>query len=197
MGWKLGMGRRERIGEHIAVGFLTTDTLVQGNGASLVAAVQDGDLHFDVEVCVELGSDLDRLPDTEAVRSAIAHCWPALEIVDLAQRAGEPDSIVVDNVFHRAVAFGDTPIPLDSPQQVVAYVNGERRDRAPWPADIPERIMTAVAILTALDQRMRAGERIITGSIVQVLIAIGDRLRADFGDHASIAMNVVAESGQR
>ena len=192
VGWKLGMGRRERIGDHIAIGHLTTDTVVSpARRYSPPAGAEDRDLHVDAELCVELETDIDPEADGAAVREAIGRCWPALEVVDLSPRAGEPDSIVAENVFHLAVAFAETPIPLESGQQVSVYVNRERRESAPWPADIPDRIASAAAIAAAVDERLRAGERIITGSIIQVQTAVGDVIQADFGDHASIDVSLI------
>ena len=193
VGWKLGMGRREKIGEHIAIGYLTTDTVV-GPGCYSVPEDDDRELHIDAELCVELDRDISPYADADAVREAIARCWPALEIVDLAPRAGEPDSVVADNVFHLAVAFAETPIPLESGQQVSVYVNRERQESAPWPADIPDRIASAAAILAALDERLRAGDRIITGSIIQIPTTVGDVVQAQFGDRASLAVRLVAHT---
>ena len=194
VGWKLGMGRREKIGEHIAIGYLTTDTVVGRARRYSVPADDDRELHVDAELCVELGADIDPQADADAVRETIASCWPALEIVDLTPRAGEPDSIVAENVFHLAVTFAETPIPLESGQQVIVYVNGGRQPSAPWPADIPDRIASAATIVAALDERLRAGDRIITGSIIQVPTTVGDIIQADFGDHASINISLADHS---
>lgn len=191
VGWKLGMGRREKIGEQIAIGYLTSDTVV-GHACRYAppAGADDRDLHVDAELCVELERDINPEADSDSVRAAIGSCWPALEIVDLAPRAGEPDSIVAENVFHLAVAFSETLIPLESRQHVIVYVNHERQESAPWPADIPDRIASAAAILAGLDERLRAGDRIITGSIIQVPTTIGDLIEAEFGDHASIDISL-------
>lgn len=194
VGWKLGMGRREKIGEHIAIGYLTTDTVIGEARRYPVPAGCDRELHVDAELCVELDRDIDPQANGDVARAAIASCWPALEIVDLAPLAGEPDSIVADNVFHVAVAFGESPVPLLSRQQVVVYVNGKRQACAPWPADIPDRIASAASIAAALDERLRAGDRIITGAIIQVPTAAGDFIHADFGTHASIDIRLTAQS---
>ena len=193
VGWKLGMGKRERIGDHIAVGYLTTDTVIDGDGCYYAAPADDRAFYVDTELCVEFGSDVDHDADGQAIRSAIARCWPALEIVDLAPRASEPHSAVIDNVFHRAVAFGNKTIPLACTEPVTSYVTGGCDARAPWPDDIPERIAGAAAILAALNERIRAGDRVITGSITQLPFAAGDLLRAQFGSHASVAIHTARE----
>jgi 2-keto-4-pentenoate hydratase len=194
VGWKLGVGRRERIGGHIAIGYLTTASLLGHAETVAIAALTGGDLHADAELCIELGTDLDHHADSDAVRAGIAHCWPALEIVDLAPRAGEPEAVVVENVFHVAVAIGGTSIPLMSKQEVMVYVNGELRDRAPWPTDVVDRVTAAAPIVGVTDDKLRAGDRIITGSVVQLPVTAGDQLHADFGYHGSIALNLLADA---
>jgi len=53
VGWKLGMGERESIGGHIAVGYLTSATVLAPGQA--YAAPPGAKLHADVEACVRLG----------------------------------------------------------------------------------------------------------------------------------------------
>jgi 2-keto-4-pentenoate hydratase len=190
VGWKLGMGQRERIAGHIAVGYLTSATLLGVANPYSVPSDQPLDLHVDGELCVELDEDLYDEADWDAVTGAVGRCWPALEFVDLAPRPGEPDAVVVDNVFHRGVTFGDTPLPLVLRGEVTAYVNGEVRELGQWPSDIPSRLTEAARILASVGQRLRAGDRIITGSIVQVSVQIGDRVEVDFGRHATLGAEV-------
>lgn len=57
VGWKLGMGDRERIGDEVAIGYLTSATLLDPGGAYHAGC--DGDLHADAEVAFELGRDLE------------------------------------------------------------------------------------------------------------------------------------------
>lgn len=193
VGWKLGMGSRERIGDNVAVGYLTTNTVLPA-GELPAAVVAGANLHVDAELCAELGADVSQDPDADAVRACVARCWPALEIVDLTPRPDEPESVVVDNIFHRAVAFGETPIPLVSAQRVSVYVNDRLCERAPWPVDIPERIAAATKVLAAVSECLRAGDRIITGSIIQVPVTIGDLARVEFGQLATLEIRPIAPS---
>jgi 2-keto-4-pentenoate hydratase len=184
------MGRRERIAGHIAVGYLTSATLLAVSNPYRMPADEGPELHVDGELCVELDSGLDDQADEDAAMGAIGRCWPALEFVDLAPRPGEPDAVVVDNVFHRGVMFGDTPLPLVHGGDVTAYVNGEVRELGQWPSDIPSRLTEAARILASVGQRLREGDRIITGSIVQVSVQVGDRVEVDFGGHATLGAEV-------
>jgi 2-keto-4-pentenoate hydratase len=193
VGWKLGMGSRERIGGHIAVGHLTSKTVLSARDR-YVAPARDGvELHVDGEVCVELDTDLNGQADRDSAEAAIRGLWPALEFVDLAPLAGEPGSVVANNVFHLAVMFGETPIPTKASGEVTAYVEGEVRERGDWPIDIPTRIATAARILAAVGQRLKAGDKIITGSIVQVPVRNGDRVRVEFAGEASLCADVEAQ----
>ncbi len=103
VGWKLGVGARERIGTGPAVGHLTSATQLATGGA--YRAGEALELHADAEVALELGRDVSPDTDERSAGQAIAGYGAALEIVDL----GAPDdaeAIVAANVFHRAFAFG-------------------------------------------------------------------------------------------
>src|SRR3954462_1655872 len=125
VGWKLGVGRRERIGDSIAVGHLTSETLL--TPAAAYHARPDEDLHADAEVMIVLGHDLADPADHDQVRDAISSCGAALEIVDLQQRPGEPASVVAGNVFHRAVAMAPLPLAVSAGVEAALGVNGAGR----------------------------------------------------------------------
>jgi len=75
VGWKLGVGDRERIGDEVAIGHLTSATLLEPRVACHVCG--DADLHADAEVAFELGRDLD--PDQPADASQViagVRRWP-------------------------------------------------------------------------------------------------------------------------
>ena len=167
IGWKLGVGDRERIGGHIAVGHLSSATVLAPG------AVYESDgrsLHADAEVAVEIG------PDGE-----IAGYGPALELVDLGRPPDDAYTVVVENVFHRVVAFG--PTTADRPSRLTAslVVNGEVRATASADEDLDERVAEAGLVLDAVGERLRPGDRVITGNVVQVQVEAGDEVVADFG----------------
>jgi 2-keto-4-pentenoate hydratase len=192
VGWKLGLGERESIGGEIAVGYLTSATVLNPGGR--YRAVDGAELHADAEAVVELGRDVDPEEDARAAAGAIARYGAALELVDLAPLPGEPDSVVAANVFHRAVAFsGLQPIPpVDL--TVGLSVNGRLRAAAAWPDDLAERLSAAARLLDAVGERLRAGDRIITGSIVQVPIDVSDEVVAHFGELGAVGVQIGARS---
>jgi 2-keto-4-pentenoate hydratase len=189
VGWKLGVGRRERIAGHLAVGHLTSATVLPPGGRYRGSAA-DGDLHADAEVFVELGRDVAPGADAAALAAATAY-GAALEIVDLAPLPDEPAGVVAANVFHRAVAFGPPASALLSALTGALVVNGVRRASAPVADDLGRRIAAAASLLGAAGERLRAGDRVITGSIVQVAIARGDRVVADVGALGTVALEIV------
>jgi 2-keto-4-pentenoate hydratase len=178
VGWKLGVGDRERIGRHIAVGHLTSATTLQPGA---VYQPQDGeDLHADAEVSVEIGPD-----------GRIAAYGAALELVDLRSPLATPEDVVGENVFHRAVAFAPTWGALP-PGGVEArlIVDGEVRDAGRSAADIADKVAAAQRILEAVGEALAPGDLVITGSVVQVPVAPGDRVEADLGELGRVQLSV-------
>jgi hypothetical protein len=73
-------------------------------------------------------------------------------------------------VFHRAVAFGPfRPAPAGWRIRGRLLVNGRTRASAPVPAagELADRVGAAARLLGVMGERLEAGDRIITGSVVQ------------------------------
>jgi 2-keto-4-pentenoate hydratase len=174
VGWKLGMGERERIRDEIAVGHLTSATVLE-DGALYVAHVDS--LHADVELAVELGADGNRY----AV---------ALELVDLASPPDNPEDVVAENIFHRAVLFGTWHPRLPREAAARLEINGELRATDKAPADADERLTRASRVLQAAGEELRAGDRVITGSIVQLPVFAGDELTAALDGLGAVRVTV-------
>ena len=180
VGWKLGLGDRERIAGEIAIGHLTSATERPSGGS--YATADTGALHADAELALRMGSDVAPEADAGTARTAVADLAAAVEIVDLSYPPDDPESAVAQNVFHRAVAFGPwQPAPLASRSQGTLVVNGEVRATAPADDDYGPKVAALARLLGTMGERLQAGDRIITGSIVQVPIAAGDHVVADLG----------------
>jgi 2-keto-4-pentenoate hydratase len=182
------MGERERIGGEIAVGYLTSETLL--DPGRRYRAEEGAELHADAEAIVVLGSDVDPSAGATEVAAAIARYGGALEIVDLAPLRGEPDSVVIANVFHRAVTFAEFPSAPPPDLEVALSLGGQERAAARWPPDLIDRISRAAQVLDPLGERLRAGDRIITGSIVQIPIDTSREVVADFGDLLAVRLEI-------
>ena len=167
VGWKVGRGDRERIGGEIAVGHLTSATLLRPGDVYADGAT----LHADAEVALELG-------DAQAISGYRA----ALEIVDLdLELDGDAQAVIESNIFHRAVAFGPARRTLPGPIEAKLLVDGVLRAAAPVAEDFAATVLKVARILGAAGETLRAGDRVITGSVVQVPITGGDEVVADFG----------------
>jgi 2-keto-4-pentenoate hydratase len=173
VGWKIGAGHSERVGDDYVIGFLMADTLLVNGGRY---CPQPGEaLHVDVELACSLAGDIDDEAGDAAVMDAVTGFATALEVVDLSDK-GDPVSIVSANIFHRAVVFGETAQHSTLPGNAVGSVlrNGVTVSTGPLPDDIPDRVRTVGRTLHAMDERLMPGDRIITGSIVQVPVNPGD-----------------------
>ncbi|MDQ4029511.1 MAG: hypothetical protein M3168_00550 [Actinomycetota bacterium] len=175
VGWKIGAGERESIGGEIAVGHLTSGTLLESGSTYRGGGA---DLHADAEVGLEL-----------AAGQRIAGYGVALEIVDLAG-TDDPESIVAANVFHRAVALGRMRAALPPNLRAALIVNGEERAAAPVGNELADKVAAVSRLLAAVDETLEAGDRIITGSIVQVPVRPGDDVVADMGELGSIRLSI-------
>jgi hypothetical protein len=180
VGWKLGMGDRERIGEELAVGHLTSRTRLESGSTYTVGAAEL--LHADAEVALEIGPG-----------EAIVGFGVALELVDLASPPDHPEAVVAENIFHRAVAFGPSR-PALPPDGVEArlIVNGEIRDAGRSSPGLHDRVRAAARVLAAVGERLQAGDRIITGSIAQVGLEPGDEVEADLGELGSARLLIAS-----
>jgi 2-keto-4-pentenoate hydratase len=190
VGWKLGVGDAERIGAGPAIGHLTSATQLQpGSTYSAAGAV---DLCADAEVALRLGTDVDPEADRETAGAAIQGFGAALELVDLGSPPpGDAERIVATNIWHRAFALG----PLDGPPPPKGAegrltVNGEARDSGPLPQDFTDLVQVAATLLGAVGERLQAGDRLITGSVVQVPVEPGDEVVADLGSLGRAAATV-------
>ena len=146
VGWKLGLGERERLGPGPVLGHLTSATRLE-DGAAFRAA-DAGDLHADAELAVRLGRDVEARADRAAVLDAIDGFGAALEIVDLTVPDDDPQAIVAANVFHRAFALGRLQGSLPAGEvDGRLLVNGEVRAPDKAAQDVVEAVRSAATLL--------------------------------------------------
>lgn len=166
--WKLGAGAAERLGDTLSVGHLTTATLLD-DGATYDSG--GAELHADAEIAVVVG---------------VGYA-PALELVDLHNAAAGAESVVATNIFHRAVAFGS--VGEGMPPLGSLVVNGVVRAADAVP-DVRARMRSAERVLEAVGERFERGDRVITGSVVQVPVHPGDEVVADFGGLGRVSLRL-------
>jgi 2-keto-4-pentenoate hydratase len=179
VGWKLGVGEGERIGPGPVIGHLTSATQLEPGAAYRAGGAVD--LRADAEVALRLESDVDPEADRETAAAAIAGFGAALELVDLGAPPGDAERVVATNVWHRAFALG--PLDRSPPGEAKGrlIINDEVRDAARMSPDFAGLVQAVAKLLGAVGERLRAGDCLITGSVVQVPIEPGDKVTADLG----------------
>jgi 2-keto-4-pentenoate hydratase len=191
VGWKIGFNdpaAQVRMGlDAPLVGHLLRSRVVPCRGVCSLPPDARGML--EVEVCIELGADVPAGGDLDAARAAVARLGPALEIVDFSRSFEGVETILGHDIFQEAVVFGRegsgrSGASLDGVGARVTR-NGEevaRGDLGLVPADLGEVVRHVADVLGAAGEALRAGERIIAGSLIKPLeIAAGDAVSADLG----------------
>ena len=176
LGWKVGLGAKPAMARlNITmplVGYMMEKSLVP-NGSSVSVAGWTQPV-AEPEIAVYMGADLPGGADRAATIAAIASLGPAIELADLDPPAADVEVTLAGNIFHRHVILG----PSDS-SRAGAKVDGltglvfRRGAQAAHQTDLQANIGEIVGIvahvagtLAAYGERLRAGDVIITGSIV-------------------------------
>lgn len=157
VGWKIGFNLREfqeKLGiDAPLAGFLTTNSLLD-DGAEWSLGGQ-GDVVVESEVAVEMGED----------GRSVAALLPALELADPPDLEQDVETILAGNIFHRGVAFGPRG-ETGAPGPARILVNGDVQheiDAERAARDLEQMVEAVAARLEAADERLRPGDRIITG----------------------------------
>jgi 2-keto-4-pentenoate hydratase len=170
VGWKiaLGIGEVERqIGAQPVIGYLTSASRLPSGAAHSAAGAAE--LCVDAELAVEIGDG-----------GTISGYAAALELVDLGQARGTLESVVAANVLHRAFVLG--PTHADPARAARVYVEGALRKGGIANFDLEARLDAARHWLAAVGERLEPGDRVITGSIVQVPVEPGDDVVVDMAE---------------
>lgn len=176
LGWKLGFGTRaamERLGTDAPlVGFLEDRAAVEP-GATVSTAGWTRPV-IEPEIAVTVGRDLPGGADRESVRQAIAAVGPAIELVDLSFPPDDVEEILAADIFQRHVILGrqDETRAGGNLDGLVCRV--DRDDSLLATTDDPQastgdlilNVRHVANLLASLGETLRAGEVIITGSII-------------------------------
>ena len=179
LGWKVGFGsaaamEKLRI-EAPLVGYLTDTALVpSGKTVSVAGWVRP---IAEPEIAVFLGKDLARGANRETARAAISGLAPAIELADLDREPDDVQDILSGNLYQRHVVLGPRDATragcrLDGLQARVARNGSEIATTAEPQAltgDYVDIVRHVADLLAAFGDRLRAGQVIITGSIVPPL----------------------------
>jgi 2-keto-4-pentenoate hydratase len=176
LGWKVGLGappamERLKIRAPL-VGFMMQKSLVP-NGSTVSLAGWTKPV-AEPEIAVHMGKDLSSGAHRAATIAAIAALGPAIELADLNPPADDVEITLAGNIFHRHVILGP-PDPARAGAKLDGLVGHvfRRGALAAKQENVEALIGEMIGIvqhvagtLAAYGEKLRAGEVIITGSIV-------------------------------
>jgi 2-keto-4-pentenoate hydratase len=182
LGWKLGLGTPAAMEQHGTsaplVGFLTDRSVRDAHEPIPIAGWSKPTA--EPEIAVHLAHDVPPDADRETAARAIGGLGVAVELVDLG--GGELEEILAGDIFHRHVVLGPAVAGLDVTTLAAYIAHGDDTQDVddllaltPHPADAVAHL---AAHLAAFGETARAGQVLITGSIVPApAVAPGDRFR--------------------
>jgi 2-keto-4-pentenoate hydratase len=178
-GWKVGFGAPAAM-ERLAltaplVGFLTDRALV--TPGSSVSLAHWSKPVAEPEIAVYLGRDLPGGADRATTEAAIAGLGPAIELADVDRQPDDVESILAGNIYQRSLVLGrcDTARAGGKREGLLARVirNGSEvartSDLQALTGEMIDIVRHVANVLAVCGERLRAGELIITGSIVPPL----------------------------
>ena len=173
IGWKLGLGTAaamEQYGTSAAVvGHMTDRGLCEPGSA--VAIGDWGKPAAEPEIAVHVARDVPPDGERDAVAAAIGGLGVAIELVDLG--TGELEDILAGDIFHRHVALGPPSSGIALADLRGAIVLGDEGSYVADPLALVGDPVAALAHLAthlaAFGETVRAGDVLITGSIVPAL----------------------------
>jgi 2-keto-4-pentenoate hydratase len=179
LGWKVGFGAPALLKQfNISgplIGFLTQNARVQyGDSVSLAGWAKP---IAEPEIAVHIGRDVPAGTNRDAAAAAIAGISPAIELVDLHTPPQDPERILGENIYQRHVVLaGIEPARAGASSDGLAcriMRHGKESARTTDPqantGQWIEIVRHVADVLAAFGERLRAGEIIITGSVVPPL----------------------------
>jgi 2-keto-4-pentenoate hydratase len=179
LGWKVGFGapaamERLRITAPL-VGFLMRRALVEPDATVSLAGWAKP--VAEPEIAVHLGKDLAGGSDRAAAAAAIAALGPAIELADLDPPPDEVETILAGNIFQRHVVLGPRDAAraggkVDGVTGIILRRGAEAArtsDPQANTGNLVDIVRHVADVLAACGEKLRAGEVIITGSIVPPL----------------------------
>jgi 2-keto-4-pentenoate hydratase len=190
LGWKVGFAAPAMLKllgiSSPLVGFLTENARVPSGGRVSFAGWTKP--VAEPEIAVHVGRDLSAGADRAAAAAAITGISPAIEIVDLDVPPADPERILDGNIYQRHVVLAGREPARDSAGAdgltcrvvrrggVFAQTSDPQANTGEW----IELVRHVADMLGASGEKLRAGQIIITGSVVPPLVLEPDDDRIVF-----------------
>ena len=205
LGWKVGFGAPAAM-QKLAikaplVGFLTDRALV-ATGATVSLSGWSKPV-AEPEIAVHMGRDLPAGADRDAVGAAIAGLGPAIELADVDRPPDDVERILAGNIYQRGVVLG----PCDAARAggLVEGLRGhivrngsafaQTSDPQALTGELIEIVRHVADTLAAFGETLRAGQLIITGSIVPPLwVEAGEEIAFRLDPLGSLSIRFAAEN---
>lgn len=179
LGWKVGFGAPAAMRKFAIkaplIGFLTDQALV-ATGSTVSLAGWSKPV-AEPEIAVHMGRNLSAGADRDTVKAAIAGLGPAIELADVDRPPDDVEEILAGNIYQRGIIVG--PCDASRAGGVVDGLHGhiarngsafaQTSDPQALTGDLIDIVRHVADTLAALGQTLRAGQIIITGSIVPPL----------------------------
>lgn len=176
IGWKVGLGAKpamERLGITMpVVGYMMEKSLVPNGGTVSVKGWAQP--VAEPEIAVYMAKDLASGADRATTIAAVGSLGPAIEMADLAAPPSDVEVTLAGNIFHRSVILGKPDparagVKLDGLAGLVFRRGAQvarQEDLQANIGNIVDIIAHVAGTLAASGEVLRAGDVIITGSIV-------------------------------
>jgi 2-keto-4-pentenoate hydratase len=208
LGWKVGFGAPAAM-QKLAIkapliGFLTDQALV-ATGATVSLTGWSKPV-AEPEIAVHMSRDLAAGADRDTVKAAIAGLGPAIELADVDRPPDDVEHILAGNIYQRGIVVG--PCDASRAGGVVDGLHGhiarngcafaQTSDPQALTGDVIGIVRHVADTLAAFGQTLRAGQIIITGSIVPPLwVEAGEEISFRLDPVGSISVRFAANDRHR
>jgi 2-keto-4-pentenoate hydratase len=201
IGWKVGFGapaalERLRLDAPL-IGFLTDKTVLPSNATVSIADWTKPAM--EAEIAVYMGKDLPAAADRKTTQAAIASIGPAIELADMHFAPDDVEAVLAGNIYNRHVILGraDSSRAGCVLNGLTGRISHNGQELSPVTAlqaltgDIINIVSHVADVLVKSGETLRAGELIITGSIIPPLwIRPRDRIQYQLEPIDTIAVVV-------
>ncbi len=205
LGWKAGFGapaamEKLKLAAPL-IGFLTDQALIASDATLSLAGWKKPVV--EPEIAVYIGNNLPAGADRNTVTAAIAGLGPAIELADVDRPPDDVEQILAGNIYQRGVVLSARDDSraggrLDGLCGIIMR-NGKEFARTSDPQAATGELLGIVRhvadTLAAFGERLRAGQVIITGSIVPPLwVEAGEHIEFALDPIGGVSIRFAAKS---